>query len=127
MSSQRQYPRYAHEAALTLVAGGQQVTGTTSNLSRGGVSAVMTAPIRVGTRGALELALVFSANELSEKLSIDARVVWCTALGEHHQVGMSFGALDPEQLQFLELFLRFLDEGATQRRVAGTRRGPFDR
>jgi hypothetical protein len=128
VSSQRQFPRYAHEAELTLTSGATRYMGRTSNLSRGGICAVMTAPIRVGTSGELEVALVFAEGELSESLRMHARVVWCTALEQHHQVGLSFGGLDAEQLKFLEMFLRFLDEGAQQRRAAGGgRRGPFDR
>lgn len=129
MSSQRQFPRYAHEAELTLTSGAHVYLGRTSNLSRGGVCGVMATPIRVGTAGVLQIALVFSEGNLSEPLRLDARVVWCTALEQHHQIGLSFGALDAQRLEFLDMFLRFLDEGAQQRRVAGGggRRGPFER
>lgn len=128
MSSQRQSPRFAHEAELTLVAGAVRITGRTSNLSRGGICAVMSGPIRVGTSGEAELALVFAEDELSEPLRLQARVVWCTALEQHYQVGLSFSGVLPEQQKFLDMFLRFLEEGATQRRAAGGgRRGPFDR
>ena len=128
VSSQRQSPRFAHEAELTLAAGAVRITGRTSNLSGGGVCAVMSGPIRVGTSGEVELALVFSEGEMSEPLRLHARVVWCTALEQHYQVGLSFAAVPPELQKFLDIFLRLLEEGAQQRRAAGGgRRGPFDR
>lgn len=118
MSSQRQFPRYAHEAEVAFCVGTERIVGRTSNLSRGGACAVMDAAIRVGTAGEVELALVFAEGTLSEPLRLRARVVWCTAVGDHHQVGLSFPALSAEQLEFIAMFLRFLDEGAQERRAA---------
>ncbi len=117
VSAARKHPRYAHEAELTLDVGGQRITGATSNLSRGGVCALMSGPVRIGTNAQLELALMFDEGTLSEPLRLAVRVVWCTAFEQRFQVGMSFGALDPDEVKFLEMFLRFLEEGAAIRRA----------
>ena len=38
------------------------------------------------------------------------RVVWCTGLGDRHQIGLSFLPLSKDQAAFLEMFIRFLEE-----------------
>lgn len=117
VSAARKHPRYAHEAELTLVVGAQRIRGTTANLSRGGLAGFVDAAVRVGTPCEVELALMFDEGALSEPLHLAARIVWCTAMEKRHQVGLAYAALDPEQLQILEVFLRFLDEGAAIRRA----------
>ena len=111
MTQPRQFPRYAIEAAVTLTVGGRDVHGRTANLSRGGACAMMEEPIAVGERVAIEMALVFDNDSLSEPLSLVGRVVWCTAVEKKHQVGLSFVGLKAEQAKYLDIFLKYLKEG----------------
>lgn len=125
---QRQFPRYAIEAAVTLTDGATSVSGRTSNVSRGGVCAMIPSPVIAGIRVELELTLVFDEGQLSEPLLISGRVAWCTAVEHSYQVGLSFSGLRPDQLKYLDLFLKYLEEGASHRRAAaaGGQRDPFD-
>jgi Tfp pilus assembly protein PilZ len=115
VTQQRQFPRYALEAAVTLTLGDRVVRGRASNLSRGGASVMMEEAIAVGERVAIEMALVFDNDSLSEPLSLVGRVVWCTAVAKKneqtHQVGLSFVGLKGEQTKYLDIFLKYLKEG----------------
>ena len=44
-------------------------------------------------------------------LQQNCTVVWCTATRGLHQIGVKFGAVDPESRRYLELFMQFLDGG----------------
>ena len=111
----REHPRYAHEAMITLRAPELVVSGRTSNLSRGGLSATLSEQIAVGIVVDVDIQLVFSDEAQSEPLSIPARIVWCTSLDEGHQVGASFLPLDAERSEYLTMFLRYLnDEGGDE-------------
>lgn len=105
----RQHPRYAHEAAVTLRTTGKVIQGRTQNVSRGGLCADLADAIPVGTEIEVDLQLVFENEEQSEALRIPARVCWCTALDEGHQVGLSFKPMNAELAKYLGMFLRFLD------------------
>jgi PilZ domain len=121
---ERQFPRYALEAAVEIRphGGGSARRGRTSNVSRGGLCAVIDAAVPVGRIVEVEVALVFAEGTFSEPLALPARTVWCTDLGgEGHQIGLSFQGLLAGQREYLELFLRFLDEGAAQRRTHADR------
>ena len=107
----RQYPRYAIEAAIEVTGGGSVVTGRSSNVSGGGVAAVVDGPLTAGENVQLKMSRVFGEDSFSEPLILPARVVWCTAMGDKHQLGTSFLALKPEQRTYLEMFLRYLAEG----------------
>ena len=112
MSSERQFPRYAINAEVTLRnRGGIIARGRTTNLSRGGLCADLDAPPTRGQHVEASIALVFSNDSLSEPLPLPVRVVWCTSLGTTHQTGLSFLALTPEQTGFLDMFIRFLEDG----------------
>ena len=108
---EREYPRYAHEAALTLNAPGHVISGRTCNMSRGGLCAMLSEPIVVGTEIDLDIQLVFDDEHQSEPLRIPARIVWCTPVDDGHQVGVRFRPLDPERAEYLTMFLRYLDDG----------------
>ena len=110
--SEREHPRYAHEAVVTLHAGGAAHQGRTTNVSRGGLCADLAAAIPMGADVEVDMQLVFDDDVHSDALRLPARVVWCTTLDDSYQVGLSFKPLTAEQSQYLTLFLRYLDDGA---------------
>lgn len=108
----RAHPRYALEAEIELNAAGRTVRGRTNNVSRGGLCASVTTPIEVGTPVDLSVTLVFDEDTFSEPLTLAARVVWCTALGDAtYQIGTAFLPLGPDELEYLQMFLRYLEGG----------------
>jgi len=110
---ERQFPRYALAADVELRPHGTGTArrGRTANLSRGGLCAMLDAPIPSGRTVDVQISLVFAEGSFSEPLVLPARVVWCTQLADDHQVGLSFLGLHAGQREYLELFLRFLQEG----------------
>jgi hypothetical protein len=130
VDQKRQFPRYALEAAVTLVDGERSVAGRTSNLSRGGVCGVFDDSITIGARVTVDLALIFENDSLSEPLSITGRVVWCTPLDKRYQVGLAFLPMTGDNGRFLDVFLKFLAEGKRTKAAAndggGGSRDPFD-
>ena len=116
---EREDPRYAHEAAITLNTPGHAISGRTSNVSRGGLCATLPEPIAVGTAIEVDIQLVFTDDLQSEPLRVPALVVWCTSLGDGHQVGVRFLPLDREKAEYLTMFLRYLggDGSARPRRA----------
>jgi len=104
----RAFPRYAAEVAVTMSHQGTTARGTTTNLSSGGLCAVVDRGFAMGTDVVASVALIFSDDALSEPLELEARVVWSTELENGHQVGISFLAMDSEKRSFLDLFLRYL-------------------
>lgn len=109
--SVRQYPRYAIEAEIELVTAAGKTRGRTKNVSRGGLSASVERPVPPGLRVNVRMSLVFDEDTFSEPLVIPARIVWCTPLGERFQVGAAFLPMDQEQVAYLAMFLRYLEEG----------------
>ena len=105
---QRQYPRYAHEAAITLIAPGLEISGRTCNVSGGGLCATLSEPIAIGTEIQIAIQLVFDHGRHSEALRLPGRIVWCTWIDECHQVGVQFVALDTKTSEDLTMFLRYL-------------------
>lgn len=131
MSAERQFPRYAIDAEITLRnRGGVIARGRTTNLSKGGLCAeVDAAPVR-GQSIEVGIALVFTNESISEPLPLPARVVWSTSLGTVHQIGLSFLPLSVEQAGFLDMFIRFLEDGAADDESESSRSSsrslPFD-
>ena len=115
---EREHPRYAHEAAITLYTPGREISGRTSNVSRGGLCATFAEQIAVGTEIELDLQLVFTDDRQSEPLRLSARVVWCTAIDDGHQLGMQFLPLREQAAADLTMFLRFLDGRADDQPAA---------
>jgi Tfp pilus assembly protein PilZ len=107
---EREYPRYAHEAAVKVRAGQRAFEGRTRNVSRGGLCATIVDPLAVGTEVELELVLVFDQDLQSDALRLPARVVWCTPVDEAHQVGLVFRPFDARRAEQIDLFLSFLEE-----------------
>lgn len=107
---QRKYPRYAHEAVITLLPPGREVSGRTHNVSRGGLCANLSEEIAIGSRIEIDLQLVFEQEHRSEALRLPARIVWCTPIDDGYQVGAQFLPLDSETTEYLTMFLRYLDD-----------------
>jgi hypothetical protein len=110
VGANRQYPRYAIKAEIEVL-DPVSMKGTARNMSRGGLCADFAQEIVAGTNVELRLWLVFDTDSFSEPLDVPARVVWCTGMGRRFQIGAQWRVLNSEQLSYLEMFLRFLEEG----------------
>lgn len=108
----REHPRYAHEAAIGVRVGGATHQGRTTNVSRGGLCADLAADIAVGTEVEIDMQLVFEDDVQSDALRLPARVVWCTTVDDGWQVGFAFKPLTAEQVKYVSLFLKYLDDGS---------------
>jgi hypothetical protein len=109
----RASPRYALEAEIEVSAASGLARGRTDNLSRGGFAAVVDRAIERGSTVRVKIALVFAEDSFSEPLELTARIVWDTQLGsDRHQIGASFISLTAAEKEYLEMFLRYLEEGA---------------
>jgi hypothetical protein len=117
VTQQREHPRYAHEAAVTVMTGNATVSGHTTNLSRGGLCASLAQPIPTGTAIDVDVVLVFEGDVRSEPLRLPALVVWCTGVDDGHQIGISFRTLDAEFAEYLGLFIKYLDQGGPKERM----------
>lgn len=107
---QRQHRRYAHEAAIALITPGQTITGRTRDVSRGGLCALLSEQLAVGTDIEIDIQLVFDDDRQSEALRISGRIAWCTLVDDQHQVGVQFRRLAGETAEYLTMFLRYLDD-----------------
>ena len=107
----RQSPRYAIEAAVELRHADVVASGRTDNVSNGGMCVIVDKSIGRGAEVVASLALVFDEETFSEPLELPARVVWSTSIGDRYQLGTSFLGLDAEQKSYLDMFLRYLEEG----------------
>ena len=112
---EREHPRYAHDAALTFTTDAGVLPGRVANLSRGGLCATLSQPLVVGQYLAVDIQLVFDDERQSEPLRLPGFVVWCTAVDDGHQVGVSFHGIDSEKAEDLTMFLRYLDDGGSPR------------
>ena len=107
---EREHPRYAHEAAITLSTADDAITGRTANLSRGGLCAMMSEAFAVGATLDVDIQLVFEDDRHSEPLRLPGRVVWCTSVDDGYQVGVQFLVIGGEKAEDLTMFLRYLGE-----------------
>jgi PilZ domain len=112
----REHPRYAHEAAVTFHAGDCETEGRTQNVSRGGLCASVDDALVLGTELDISIVLMFDDDVQSEPLRVPARVVWSTMVDDTHQVGIMFRALTAEQTQYLNIFLKYLDNQRAEQR-----------
>jgi c-di-GMP-binding flagellar brake protein YcgR len=110
---EREHPRYAHEAAITLSTPHHAISGRTANLSRGGLCATLTESLAVGLHIEVDIQLVFEDNRQSEPLRVAGLVVWCTAVDDGHQIGVSFQNVEAARAEDLTMFLRYLDDGGS--------------
>ena len=108
----RAYPRYALEVDAEVKLSSRSIPVRTRDVSKGGMCVFMDEALPLGTELGLSLALVFDESTFSEPLKVRARVVWCTALGEtRYQIGASFFGLTAEARSYLDVFLRYLQDG----------------
>lgn len=106
----REHPRYAHEASLHIRVGGQEFSGRTTNVSRGGLAADIGGEVKNGQECVVSMVLVFDEDTQSEPLEMEARIVWCTRVDEGWQVGLAFKPMPSEKVKYLTMFLRYLDD-----------------
>jgi len=109
---EREHPRFAHEAAITLRAADVVIAGRTANVSRGGLCATLAEPISTGTTLEVDVQLVFEDERHSEPLRLPGLAVWCTAVDDGYQVGVRFQMIDSETTENLTMFLRYLGGGS---------------
>jgi len=108
----RAHPRYAVEVDAEFRGDFGKLAGRTRDISSGGMACWAGAPLVVGSELDVALSLVFSEKEFSEPLVLRARIVWCTPLGGgKHQIGCAFGGPSRDTKQYLDMFLRYLQEG----------------
>ena len=114
----RVFPRFALEATVELTAHGSVATGRTSNVSRGGLAARVDRAIAPSEIVNARMVLVFDEDTFSEPLDLPVRVVWCTQIDADYQLGVAFLPMSSDQRTYLEMFLRYLDEGAMRHRAS---------
>jgi hypothetical protein len=112
----RAHPRYALEVDAEVRHAGGKIPARTRDVSRGGGCLSIPVGLPLGAEVTISIALVFDEETFSEPLALRARVVWCTPIGDRHQLGVTFIGMTAEQRHYLEMFLRYLREG--QRREA---------
>jgi len=108
--SEREHKRYAHDVAVTFRVAGKTIEGRTRNVSRGGLCASVVDAIASGTDLDVDIVLVFDDGMQSEALRLPCRVAWCTTVDDGHQVGVAFRALDKQRVEYLTMFLNFLED-----------------
>jgi hypothetical protein len=107
--SRRLHPRFAVDIQVSVSSDNKSVSAHTRDISRSGVCLVSTQALAREKEIGLELVLTFGEGGLSEPLQMRGKVVWCTAMFGHHQIGVKFLDTDREQLRNLDMFLGFLD------------------
>ena len=107
---QREYERFAVDVRVEVDGrDGAVLVGHTRNISLGGLCVELPGPLEAGSDVEARIALIFEDEAHSERLRLPLHVVWSTPLGEVHQIGGRFGELTDEQVQYLDVFLSFLE------------------
>jgi hypothetical protein len=122
----REHPRYAHEAALLIRIGGKEYSGRTTNVSRGGLAADIGSEVANGVDATVSMVLVFDEETHSEPLEMEARIVWCTRVDEGWQVGFVFKPMVAEKVKYLTMFLRYLDDSGPRQKQPRVERSVDD-
>jgi hypothetical protein len=117
--SRRLHPRFAVDIQVSVSADKKSVSAHTRDISRSGVCLVSTQALPREKEIGLELVLKFGEGGLSEPLQMRGKVVWCTAIFGHHQIGVKFLDTDREQLRNLDMFLGFLDGSLSAEELFG--------
>ena len=107
--SRRAHPRFAVDIQVSVSSDSQSVSAHTRDISRSGLCLVSTQGLAKEKEIGLELVLTFGEGGLSEPLHMRGKVVWCTSMFGHYQIGVKFLESDHEQTRNLEMFLGFLD------------------
>jgi c-di-GMP-binding flagellar brake protein YcgR len=118
--TERQHRRFAHEAAIRLIAPGATLTGRTRDVSRGGLCATLAEQLAIGADIEVDIQLVFEDDRHSEALRLSARVVWCTSVDDGYQIGVRFLRLTGETAEYLTMFLRYLADDVSGKVVAAS-------
>ncbi len=113
----RAHPRYAIAVEVSVIVEETTLTAQSENLSMGGLCLEVNQAIELGQRVDLRLALVFPKDDSSEPIRMGGRVVWSTAINQHHQIGIQFTEMSPEARSDLALFLRFLISETTHTKL----------
>lgn len=106
MTSNRQHPRFEHQAKVTLHTASTTVECTTANVSRGGLCVIAVAEVAIGLSVDVEFEFDAGGTGRSEGLRVPARVLWVTAVDETFQIGMSWQELDAGTLRGLQRYLK---------------------
>jgi hypothetical protein len=106
----RQFPRYAVELEASIDLEGETLEAVTRDIGRGGICLVGPRAVASGRRLNLSLKLVLGTTAFSEGLELDARVIWCTPISAHHQIGAVFTEMTAAKLGQLDMLLRFLQQ-----------------
>lgn len=117
----RSEPRYALTLVCTITHVGLELTGETRNVSRGGMSLMVSDALPVGANVRLSLALNFGDDCYSEPLEMPAMIVWCTKLGEQYQIGAKFVQMTADHREFLQMFINYLEAGSMTEESTGAR------
>jgi hypothetical protein len=133
-ASRRAHPRFAVDIKVSVSADDQSVSAHTRDISRSGVCLVSTQQLARDKEIGLELVLTFGEGGLSEPLRLRGKVVWCTAMFGHYQMGVKFLGADQEEQRNLDMFLGFLDGslnadelfGGDEEKTDAPRRDPDD-
>jgi hypothetical protein len=116
----RRHPRFNVDVeAVVHLTSGEVFTARTRDLSHSGICLITSSALQGNTWVVIELVLAFGDNAFSEPLRLDARVVWCTPIGQSFQVGAMFSELTNENAEFLDMFLRYLDGSLAPRGHGG--------
>ncbi len=83
---------------------------TTKDMSHGGICLIAPSKVEPGAEFKLSLSLVLGTNAFSESLELSGRVIWCTAMENHYQIGIVFTEMTSEKDGYLDMFLRFLQQ-----------------
>jgi PilZ domain len=108
-ASRRQYPRFHVDIQVGVSCDARSVSARTRDISRSGLCLVSTEALARDKEIGIELVLTFGGGGLSEPLHIFGRVVWCTAMFGHYQIGVMFVKVDGDQTRNLAMFIGFLD------------------
>jgi hypothetical protein len=115
----RRHPRFTVDVEAVVHTSAQHFSARTRDISRSGICLITSSAMQAGERVGIELVLAFGDNAFSEPLHLEARVVWCTSIGQSFQIGAMFILLSEEHEDFLEMFLRYLDGSLAPRGEGG--------
>jgi hypothetical protein len=107
-ADRRANPRFECELkTYVLNVRGDMLSGTSADLSRGGVSVELVEPVAVGEAVQIYLRLVLGWTA-ADFLTLPGRVVRCERIAEGHRIGVELEPLSETQGERLELLIRVL-------------------